>query len=134
MVDRLDLLTLSLCVTAANTSAQLSILDVGGNKLDLSACQSLADAVESNLAAVSVLSLSDCSLPAAGVAELMVSFARSLKTSLLLTSLNLDGAKFDQDANDCTAFWLSLLSKYGSLQQLSLVNCSGLELAQAFRP
>ena len=81
----------------------------------------------------------------------MVSFARSLKTSLLLTSLNLDGAKFDQvclgkkkkkkknltlikDANDCTAFWLSLIGKHGSLQHLSLVNCSGLEMALAFRP
>ncbi len=30
------------------------------------------------------------------IVQLMVSFARSLKTSLLLTSLNLDGAKFDQ--------------------------------------
>jgi hypothetical protein len=121
-------------LAGANTSAQLAIADFGGNKLDLSSCQSLADVIEGNCVAPSVLSLAECSLPAAAVAELMIAFARSLKTSLLLTSLNLDGAKFDQDANDCFAFWLSLIAKHGSLQQLSLIDCSGLDLALAFRP
>ncbi len=119
---------------SANGSAQVAILDVGGNKLDSSACSALSDVFEASLVALSVLSLSECSLPASGVAELMIALSRSLRTSLLLTSLALDGAKFDQDANDCMAFWLSLLGKHGNLQKLSLAGCSGLDLALAFRP
>ncbi len=118
----------------ACTSTQLSIVDVGGNKLDAAACQALSDVFESSIVALSVLSLADSSVPAAGICDLMIGLSRSLRTSLLMTSLLLDGAKFDQDANDCMAFWLSLLGKHGNLQKLSLVGCSGLDLALAFRP
>lgn len=119
---------------AAVNGLQIAVLDVGGNKMSADACQSLGDALEQSLTALSVLSLADCSLPAAGVSELCVALARSLKTSLLLTTLYLDGAKFDQDANDNFGYWLSLIGKHGNLQQVSLSNCSGLELSAAFRP
>lgn len=94
----------------------------------------LAEGMESLKHGVDTLHMGDCSASSSGISELFTALSRNLAASLVLGSLTLDGAKFDADANSCLAFWLGLVRNHGALHTLSLVGCSGFDVAQSFCP
>lgn len=117
----------------ARADNQLCHIDVSGNKLG-DAAGAVADAIESLKRGVQILMFNDCGFNASNVSDIATSLTRNLASSLTLTTLCLDHAKFDQDANDSFAFWLGCARSCGALRKLSLRNCPGLEFASAFRP